>query len=309
MKQCTNYILVEKFTEDRTADTWRKELEAATKEIPVTIDQIVSDLCGAIRCTANSLGAKHSPDLFHGLYEISKATAGALSSQERAAEKDFKEAEEDYKKAMGKPNKIGIEEKKQQTQDREEAKRARNILQTKYEEKKKRREKTQEAKRALGKSYHPIDLETGQLQSPEIVAKEFKGQFLIINKGVKEAGLAGSSRDRVEKAKRAFELMLNFLQQFFVLFLAMVKGLQLNEEQEMFFKEVIFPLCYLKMIWKRLPKKEKENIAPLLKSLQHKLKEGVWAEEHKEALMRRGKELAETQANIKNHLILFLIYF
>lgn len=289
----SNYILVEKFTEDRTAATWKKELEAATKEIPVTIDQIVSDLCGAIRCTANLLEAEHSPDLFHGLYEISKATAGALSSQERAAEKSFNEAEEHYKKTMGKPNKIGIEEKKKQIQDREEAKRTRDVLQTKYEEKKKRREKTQEAKRALGKCYHPIDLETGQMQSLEIVAKKFEEQFSIIDKSVKEAGLAESSRDRIEKAKRAFALMLNFLQRFFIVFLAIVKNLQLNEEQEKFFKDVIFPLCYLKMIWRRQSKKEKEKITPLLKSLQHKLKEAAWREEYKEALMRRGKELAE----------------
>ena len=236
----------------------------------------------------------HSPDTFHGLYEISKATAGALSSQERAAEKSLNEAEERYKKAMNKRNKIRIEEKKKQIQEREEAKREQDVLQEKHKEKKKRREKTQEAKRSLGKYYHPIDLDTGQIQSTEIVAKQFEEQFKIIDESVRDAGLAESCRDRVEKAKRAFALMLNYLKRFFVVFAAIVTELQLNEEQEKFFRDVIFPLCYLKMILKRLPKKEKEKITVILKNLKHKLKEAAWTEEYKDALMRRGKELAET---------------
>src|SRR5580658_7538679 len=43
----SNYILLEKFTEDRTADTWKKELEPRLKELNITLGQVVSDLCGA----------------------------------------------------------------------------------------------------------------------------------------------------------------------------------------------------------------------------------------------------------------------
>ena len=48
------------------------------------------------------------------------------------------------------------------------------------------------------------------------------------------------------------------------------------------------------MIWRRFPKKEKEKQAEKLNDLQKRFKEGVWEEEFKEALMRRGKELAES---------------
>ena len=47
------------------------------------------------------------------------------------------------------------------------------------------------------------------------------------------------------------------------------------------------------MIWKRFPKKEKEQHTPLLKNLQQKLRYACFSEEVKEALMRRGKEAAE----------------
>lgn len=46
----SNYILLEKFTEDRKADTWKKELESRLIALNVTINQVVSDLCGGYSC-------------------------------------------------------------------------------------------------------------------------------------------------------------------------------------------------------------------------------------------------------------------
>lgn len=184
----SNFILFEKFTEDRTAATWKKELDHAVKDLPVTIGQVGSDLCGALRCVTKLYEANHSPDLFHGQYEISKATSGALNSQERAAEKALSEAEEDLEKLINKPMRIERKGKKTQEEAREKAKRKRDRLKIEYEEKKERREKTQEAKRKLGKIYHPIDLETGKLQEAETVEEKFTEQFEIIKKMQKKQG-------------------------------------------------------------------------------------------------------------------------
>lgn len=289
----SNYILLEKFTEDRTAETWKKELENVIKDFPVKVGQIVSDLCGAIRSLAKSYDAKHSPDIFHGQYEISKATTGAMSSQEKAAEKSLEEAEEYLKKITNKAPLLNIEKKKKQEQNQEEASKIRDILRVKYEEKKKIREETQEAKKKLGKIYHPIDLDTGQIQSVDIVKKKIEKQFEVIEKNVEKARLAKSSIDRVGKARRAFSFMSDYMNRFFIVFWATILDLQLDPPQEVFFKEVIFPLCYLNMIRRRFPKKEKEKLAGKLNDLQKRFQEGVWAKEFKEALMRHGKELAE----------------
>jgi len=289
----SNYILLEKFTEDRTSATWKKELEDVTKELPITIGQVTSDLCGAIRSLAKEYGANHSPDIFHGQYEISKATSGALNSQERAAERALNEAEENVKKITNKPCRIILEEKQKQQEDQEMVVISRDILKIRYEERKKRREKTQEAKRELGKIYHPINLETGKMQSGEIIEKKFEEQFKIIDKNVESAGLIESSKDRVEKAKRAFALMVVFMKKFLIIFAATILNMQLNAEQEIFFKEVVFPLCYLNMIWRRLSKKEKEKLDKLLKNLQKKLQEETWTEDFKKTIMEQGKELAE----------------
>ena len=288
-----NYILLEKFTKDRTAETWKQELDNATKDFPITIGQVCSDLCGAIRSVTKSYDAVHSPDLFHAQYEISKATGGALNSQERAAEKAVSEAEANLKKMIEKPIRIGMEAKKKQKEEHEIAKKEIDILKVSHEEKKERQEKTREAKKELGKIYHPIDLETGKLQSAEVVEKKFAEQFEIISKNAEDAGLSQPCHDRIRKAERAFALIVNFLKQFLLIFTALLLDMQLTAEQERFFKEVVFPLSYLNMIWRRLSKKEKTKLTHLLEKLQQQLKEGDFTEECKEALMRRGKEIAE----------------
>ena len=96
MDVVSNYVLLEKFTEDRTADTWKKELEPRLNEVNVELGQVVSDLCGAIRAVTKDLGAEHISELFHAQHEISKATSAPLGSQERHAENALNEAGRTY---------------------------------------------------------------------------------------------------------------------------------------------------------------------------------------------------------------------
>lgn len=289
----SNYILLEKFTDNRKADTWEQELKVATEGMPVTVNLVVSDLCGALRSMTKSIGAEHSPDLFHGQYELSKATSAALSSQERAAEKVLNEVEEEIKKLKANPSRLNGTEKAKQKERLEELEKRRASLTILHAEKKKRREETGEAKKELGRIYHPINLETGKIQSATVIKKKIKKQFGIIEENAKAAKLNGSCLDRIAKAKRAFALMGDFCRQFFILFLAFVLDMKLSYKNRKFFKEIVFPLAYLKMIWRRLPKKERDKRIKLLKALEGRFKEYPEKDEIKEALMTRGKELAE----------------
>jgi hypothetical protein len=78
------------------------------------------------------------------------------------------------------------------------------------------------------------------------------------------------------------------------MYAAFVSDLKLTPELEMFFNDVVFPLNYLKMIWRRLPKIGKMELAPLLCSLEIRIRGGPWGEEIIRALMMKGKELAES---------------
>ena len=286
----SGYILLEKFTEDRKAATWKRELEDSCKDLPIKIDRVTSDLCGAIRCVTKELGAAHSPDLFHGQYEISKATSAALSSQERASEKALKEIEEQIVKNACR---LSGKEKKGEIEKRKEREEKHSKIKQKNQEAISRRESVQEAKKKLGQIYHPINLATGEMQSPQSIEKGFDEQFLLISRGVKEANLGYASKERIEKAKRAFGYMLEYFKVFFLFFTKTLKEMHLSVWEEEFFKTVIFPLSYLQTHWKRFPREQIKKLRPLRAKLEEQLQNHPGSEEFKEVLIRRGRELAE----------------
>lgn len=62
----SNFILVEKYADDRKTETWNKAVESALKHLPVKIVQVVSDQGRFLICHAlKSLKVHHSPDCFH----------------------------------------------------------------------------------------------------------------------------------------------------------------------------------------------------------------------------------------------------
>jgi hypothetical protein len=290
----SNYILLEKFTEDRTADTWVKEITPRINEVNVELGQVVSDLCGAIRACTKDMGAIHIPELFHAQYEISKATSAALNSQERSAEKAFNDVEERVKRVKEKSKKLGKEGYQKQQQYIERANYERDRLKVEFEKRKKRREIVKSAVREMGKIHHPIDLQTGKVQTGAIVESKFNEQLKTIQECAKEAKLSESSINRIEKAKRAFDAIVCYVKYFFVVYAAFVDGLGLNPDQEKFFNEAIFPLCYLRMIWRRLTKRAKAERGELLRTLEAKIRDAPWLDEFKQEWIKRGLELAET---------------
>jgi hypothetical protein len=290
----SNYILLEKFTEDRTADTWVKELIPRLNEVNVELGQVVSDLCGAIRSCTKKLEAVHIPELFHAQQEISKATSAALASQEKNAEKALIEAEEVVKRIETKPRLLERDAYRKQQQEIEKAHHTRDIRKVEFEKKKNRREAVKSATREMGKIHHPINLKNGKLQTAAEMEDKFNAQFKIIQERAEEAKLSESSCDRIEKARRAFDGIVCYLKYFFLIYAAFLDGLRLTSEQENFFNEVVFPLCYLKMIWRRLTTRAREDHKALLKSFEEKIRDAPWSDEFKKEWIKKGQELAET---------------
>jgi hypothetical protein len=282
----SNYILVEKFTEDRTAETWAKELKPRLNDVNIQLGQVVSDLCGGIRACTKTLGAVHIAELFHSIYEISKATSAPLAAQEREFEKDLNEAEERLTKVIQKHGE-GSEKAK-------EALGRRNLKRIGLQWRKERRDAVRRAKKELSKINHPIELRTGKLQTAEMVKDRFNDQFKIIDESAKAAELSQSCVQRLGKARKAFDAIVGYMTYFFIMYAAFVGNLKLDLEQEKLFNEVIFPLSYLRMIWKRLPKKEREALKPLREDLEAKLQNALYSREIKNELLKKGQELAET---------------
>lgn len=281
----SNFILLEKFTEDRKAATWKQEINKRLNGLNIEIGQVVSDLCGALTSYTKEIGAHHSPDLFHSQYELAKATAAPLSSQERAFEKAVNKADNEVKRAI-----------KKHGDNAEEVKNAigkRNLRMLGLEERKARKETVRKAKKALGEIYHPVDIESGQIQTADTVKEKVNAQLQTIKQTAKQAGLSQSCMERIAKASRAFDSMIAFLSTFLLMLGLYIDGLKLAEDEKRFFLETIFPFAYFKMILKRQGKEGKEKLQRLIKDLEAKIREGPWPSEVKEDWMKKAKEQAE----------------
>lgn len=83
----SNFILLQQYAADRTAATWTAALKRACHGLAVEVIQSTADEAKALRQHAEAdLAAHHSPDLFHGQQEVSKATRLALARDVRQAE-------------------------------------------------------------------------------------------------------------------------------------------------------------------------------------------------------------------------------
>lgn len=281
----SNFILLEKFTEDRKAETWTREINARLSGVKVVIDQVVSDLGTGITACAKELGAQHSPDLFHGQYELSKAISGALAIQKRSFEKDLKEAEKKVQKA--------IERHGQDSEKAREARGKRNLRQHGLEERTKRQEAARASIKAIGTLHHPVDLSTGRVQTVEAVEQGFDRHLKTLKGIAEEAQLSQTCHDRLEKARRAFDGMVSYMKMILTVLLAYVEALQLTDDQRRYFMDVIYPFAYIRMIWRRLPRKERERLKPLKEALEVKIREGPWPEALKNEWLTMGQECAE----------------
>lgn len=280
----SNYILLEKFTEDRKADTWSAELKPRLEGLNMELNQVVSDQGSGIKSCANDLGAHHVPELFHAQQELTKATSAPLAAQEREFERNLVEAEEKLNKAIKKHGE-GSEKALKATS-------ARNLIRFGYEARKERRKKVREAKKELGRIHHPIDMNTGKMQTSSQVKEKFDEQLRVIELCAKEADLSSRCRDRIDKAKRTFDSIVSYVTYFFVLYTTFVKDLALEGNQEQFFHEVVFPLSYLRMNWRRFPKGGRDKLKCLMEELELKFKDAVYSEDQKLNLLKEGKECA-----------------
>lgn len=285
MDPVSGYKILEKFTKDRKAETWDAELSPRLETLECCLEFGVGDLCGALKSHVESQGATHIPDHFHIVYEITKATAGGLASQEREFQKLLDKAEENLKKEVQKPN--------PNPEKIKEAEGIRNLRKDGLIKRQQRCKRVKDAKKELGRINHPIDLTSGKLKTTEEIKNQIEAEMVVIEDVSKEAGLSDSCMKRLEKSKRAFSYLLSFIPVFFVKINNIVSTLELDKEQEILFDEVIFPLCYFNMIWKRQSRKERKRLSSVREALISRKKDSQFSPEVISDLEAVGKECAE----------------
>ena len=248
----------------------------ALKELPVEVIQSTSDEAKAICChVEQTLGAHHSPDLFHVQQEVVKGTAGALAAKTRQAEQALTTARQELERqsqvvtsgAASTPGSAPARDHRlQQAQWQVTA------AEVALEEAQAQQAQARQAIQAINRAYHPSHLETAQPQSTADVEHQLEQAFAQLEQVADTASLSQRCRERLQKARRVVTDLLATVTFFIMTVTAKIEALDLAPEVESVVLNQLIPALYLRRVAaqttdreqrQRLHQHATELIAPL----------------------------------------------
>ncbi len=276
----SNFILLERYADNRKAETWNQAVAEATEGLSVEIVQSTSDEGKGLLChVQEELGVHHSPDVFHVQHELVKGTSGALASKKRQAEEALAQAAKQASRHQEKKEAILEKENsecllelyEQIEQAQEQVREAQQALETAAGH----QERARKAIQGISEVYHPYDLETGAPKSAQEVSAALEQHFVEIETVTAEAQLSERCVKRIEKAKRVMVEMVATVAFFLLTVRAKVEALSLAPEVENAMYHNLIPAIYLHAVAEKtqdveqrpsLQRKAGELLAPLLMS-------------------------------------------
>lgn len=280
----SNYILVEEYAEQRRAEDWNLAVSSALNGLNVEILSSTTDGGTALLAhVKKELKVEHAPDLFHVQQDLSRATAGPLKAQEKEIEKEL---EKEEKKLLRAREKYG-----EKSEAALEAEKARNLRAYGRRMRKTRRDEVKAAIKGMGQDYHPIDLVTGQWQSPEVVKSKLDARVGKVEAAARETELSNVCMKKIAKAKEQIAPMVSYLTYFLLLVKQFLEEQDLSLEIKQFFSEVLLPLAYLEWVFKKTPTKDRHALEPILTQLRAKVRDGPLHGEEEESLKRQAAEV------------------
>jgi len=280
----SNYILVEEYADQRRAEDWNLATRRALDGLNVEILSSTSDEgTGILAHVKKELKVEHAPDIFHVQQDLSRATAGGLKAQER-------EIECELDKEQKKLTRI-IEKHGEKSVVALDAMRDRNLKLYGQGARKTRSDEVKASIRQVGHDYHPVDLATGTWQSPDMVRNKLEACFSVVDIAARTIDLSKNCMKKIMKAKEQIAPLVSYLAYWFLLLKQFLEELKLTSEVETFFRDVLLPLAYLEMVFKKTPTKKRGELEPVLKRLRAMAREGPLQEIEREALQARAVEV------------------
>ena len=298
----SNFILVEEHTEDRKADTWNDRVKKGLEGLPVEVIQSTSDEGTALlRHVRESLGAHHSPDLFHPQQDISRATSLTLQRQVNHAERTVNEAKGDLNKVVEKAEAYAEQPKgpgrspnfdSQIQQAQEMIAEAEAVL----GEVRQRREDVRQEARGISASYHPFDPKTGQVRDADTVETDLNEHFDAIEVSADEAGISETCRALLQKARRLVPQMVATIAFVHATIQSKIEQLNPSETVKQAMLEYLIPLLYLKELVRKAATADVRDT--LLESCDALRDRSPWAIAILSTLSSEQREVVEQVARI-----------
>lgn len=256
MEPVSNYLLVEKYVENREGETWNDAVAEAVCGLPVEVIQVSSDEGrGLINHTIKGLKAHHSSDCFHVSHEIGKGTSGALASEVRRAEKAHELAVKKTQKEIHRKDAYDNQPKRpcgprpnfekniatvaeEQQQAEANLKKARDNQET-----------VRTAKAEIGKVYRPYDPETGMKQEAKKVSELLESCFDRINEATRD--ISDRCKKRVKKAYGVVSNMVATIAFFFGMIDLYMDNMGLSKQEKRLIHHYLIPGFYLCQVAQR----------------------------------------------------------
>lgn len=279
LEPVSGFIVLERYAEDRSADTWDRALHEAIEGLPVKVIQVTSDQAkGLLRHAANQ-GAQASPDLFHLQHDLVKATGLALRRAERQAETSLAAAEEALTQAQQaaadyrtQAPRRGRPTEKFERQQRE-AELRRLTAQVELEQAQQRRQQARTDIRQVATVYHPYDVSTGTARTTESVQADLAFCMNRLERTARDARLSERGLQLLDKARGLTQALLLTLQFFITTCQLKVEALNLPPELEVLLQQHLIPAIYLDRVAERSGKAEERQ---RLRRLSEELLQPLW---------------------------------
>jgi hypothetical protein len=249
----SNFLLLEAYHDRRDGDTWTAALKQALADLPVEVVQVTSDQAkGLLACARDGLEAQHSPDLFHGQRDLSRAVAGALHRQTEAAQKE-------QERARGHAAAVRQEQEQHQRSPRPPGRPPDFVTRLALadscvrqaaqapERCQQRQERARAAVRGLADDYHPFDATTGRPVTAAAVDKRLRQRVQVVADVAAEAGLGESSREAPAKVRRWLVPVVASLAWYGEMVRELLRGLGLTARQRRAVREQLLAGLY----WQR----------------------------------------------------------
>jgi hypothetical protein len=255
----SGFLLVEKRSARRDAETWDGAVREGVQGLPVTIEQATSDEAeGLLTLARKHLKAHHNSDVFHGQHELCGGIFGPLRSTLRVAAAALDAARKGVAKVLAArarwlaaPRTPGRPPDWVAKVDRAcemagEAEAAQHRLHE-------HRAGLRIAIGDLGEAVSPVDLRTGAWLSPEAVRERLEGIFEEIWQRVAELGLGERTTTSITKARRLVEAWVGTVAWWTRQVEARVVAAALVPEVEALVRTVLIPAAVLDAARRRAP--------------------------------------------------------
>jgi hypothetical protein len=208
IEPASNFILLERYAENREARTWTGAMNEALADLAVDVTMVATDEGrGLVAHVKRGLGVLSAPDLFHAMRDVWKALARPLRQslkatlealeQAEAATTAWREHRDDYaSKARGPGRPPQFDKHIAQAQAVQDEARAA------YRQAVDRCDAAEAAIRNLSRAYHPVDLTTAALRDADVVGHDIATAFETIDATATAIGLSPDGRGLIDKARR-----------------------------------------------------------------------------------------------------------